>query len=278
MDTYDPSQYPNAQWAGSGAGAPFDIQPSQYGGGYAATDPAYLGRSSSLGRHRGRSLHRQQGYYPQENGYGTPGYSQPYGSGVTPQMYPTQYLDGDLPPLEEYYDQPPPRPLSRRSSRSRGRYNSQHYPQNYDYDRYYDDDYNRDHYSSRHSRRRHSYDYDDARSHRSYSDRSYSDRTYSDDPYRSYRDYNTYGQYAQPYSTVYPSYGQPTVIHASRTHPTVVPLNGGAGGYVVVPAAGQQVQVVDNRPFLSRLFSPSTWGFGNNQYVPRKRKGYQYFY
>ncbi|PPQ76777.1 hypothetical protein CVT26_001949 [Gymnopilus dilepis] len=285
MDVYDPSQYPNAQWEGTAAGAPFDIQPSQYGGGYAATDPAYLTRASSL--HRGRSRHRYQqgydnaGYIDQGyNDMGHQAYADPYGAmgtpGVNPPQY-SQYVD-DFPPLEEYYGPPPPRPLSRRSSRSRGRYLGQNYQQNYDYDPYYNPDYNRSRHHSK--RRRHrSLDYNDDRSYRSYDDRSYDDRSYySDDYHRPHHQNYAYDYYNQPYSNGYSYNGQPTVVYASQTHPTVVPINGGSGGYVVVPAAGQQVRVVDNRSFFEKLFSPSSWNLGDNRYAVRKRKGYQFFY
>ena len=79
----------------------------------------------------------------------------------------------------------------------------------------------------------------------SYSSQSYSSRSRS----RSYspqrrRNYNNY-------RTVHASSTTPTVVQTSRNYPTVVPINGGVGGYVVVPAAGQKLRVVVS-PFFIR--------------------------
>jgi hypothetical protein len=74
---------------------------------------------------------------------------------------------------------------------------------------------------------------------------------------------------SRPYRTIHPSSYSPTIIQPSRHHPIVVPIDGGVGGYVVVPAVGQNLQVVDstgkyrhrpNRSLIGRLLSPSKWG------------------
>ncbi|KJA19561.1 hypothetical protein HYPSUDRAFT_858445 [Hypholoma sublateritium FD-334 SS-4] len=96
----------------------------------------------------------------------------------------------------------------------------------------------------------------------SYSSQSYSSRSRS----RSYspsrrRNYNNY-------RTVHASSTRPTVIQTSRDYPTVVPINGGVGGYVVVPAAGQSLRVVNpsKNTLLGRLLSPSKWGIMRRKY------------
>lgn len=112
-----------------------------------------------------------------------------------------------------------------------------------------------------------------------YSSRSRS-RSYSPSRRRDYNDYNNY-------RTVHASSTRPTVIQTSRDYPTVVPINGGVGGYVVVPAAGQSLRVVVSQVFthsrrmvlnhlppqnpskntlLGRLLSPSKWGIMRRKY------------
>lgn len=66
-------------------------------------------------------------------------------------------------------------------------------------------------------------------------------RSYSSDSYSS-RSSRSFGSH--PYRTVHASSHTPTVIQPSRHYPIVVPINGGVGGYVVVPAIGQNLQVV----------------------------------
>ncbi|KAF9473143.1 hypothetical protein BDN70DRAFT_937654 [Pholiota conissans] len=114
------------------------------------------------------------------------------------------------------------------------------------------------HYSR--SRRSHS-DYSYSTDSGSYSSRSRS-RSYSRSRSRSpYR-------YSHGYRTVHTSRNSPTIIHPSRDQPTVVPINGGSGGYVVVPAVGQRLKVANTKQyrlagepsFLERLLSPSKWG------------------
>ncbi|KIM39475.1 hypothetical protein M413DRAFT_29209 [Hebeloma cylindrosporum] len=91
-------------------------------------------------------------------------------------------------------------------------------------------------------------------------------RSYSDDSY-STRSSRSFGSH--PYRTVHASAHTPTVIQPSRYHPIVVPIHGGVGGYVVVPAVGQNLQVVEpsgkykhrhDRSLIGRLLSPSKWG------------------
>jgi hypothetical protein len=66
-------------------------------------------------------------------------------------------------------------------------------------------------------------------------------RSYSSDSY-STRSSRSFG--SRPYRTVHASSHTPTVIQPSMHHPIVVPINGGVGGYVVVPAIGQNLRVV----------------------------------
>lgn len=67
------------------------------------------------------------------------------------------------------------------------------------------------------------------------SSRSYSSRSRSYSPSRRSR---------YDHRVIHASTHSPTVIQPSRDHATVVPINGGAGGYVVVPAVGQRLKVV----------------------------------
>lgn len=46
------------------------------------------------------------------------------------------------------------------------------------------------------------------------------------------------------FRTVHPSRHTPTVINPSTNVPILIPINGGNGGYVVVPPVGQEVRVV----------------------------------
>jgi len=66
-------------------------------------------------------------------------------------------------------------------------------------------------------------------------------RSYSSDSHYS-RSSRSFG--SRPYRTVYAFSHTPTIIQPSRHHPIVVPINGGVGGYVVVPAIGQNIRVV----------------------------------
>ncbi|KAF8962427.1 hypothetical protein BDZ97DRAFT_1920503 [Flammula alnicola] len=105
-----------------------------------------------------------------------------------------------------------------------------------------------------------------SRSSRSSSRDSYSTGSYSSRSSRSPSPHN--------YRTIHPYQTTPTVIQPSRTHPIVVPINGGSGGYVVIPAVGQSLQVLDpkhyknpgNRSFLGQIFSPSKWGIRRKKY------------
>ena len=66
----------------------------------------------------------------------------------------------------------------------------------------------------------------------------YRDQQYPQDGYYEYHGGN--GRYEM----VRPSVQGPTFIQPSATHPIVVPINGGQGGYVVVPAQGHTLKVV----------------------------------
>ena len=68
-------------------------------------------------------------------------------------------------------------------------------------------------------------------------------RSYSSDSYSS-RSSRSRSFSSRQYRTVHASSHTPTVIQPSRHHPIVVPIQGGVGGYVVVPAVGQNLRVV----------------------------------
>ncbi|PPR00537.1 hypothetical protein CVT24_005511 [Panaeolus cyanescens] len=75
-----------------------------------------------------------------------------------------------------------------------------------------------------------------------YSSRGSYDDTYIDQPPYNGNYYTTphyYGHSATYNGAIYPNSG------VAGAYPTIVPLNGGAGGYVVMPQAGQNVQVID---------------------------------
>lgn len=52
------------------------------------------------------------------------------------------------------------------------------------------------------------------------------------------------------FQMVHPSPHTPTVINPSQNVPILIPINGGNGGYVVVPPVGQEVRVVVRISFL----------------------------
>lgn len=84
---------------------------------------------------------------------------------------------------------------------------------------------------------------------RSSGSRSYSDSYYSSDSDGSYSSTSSGSPHIninrrQPYRTVHASRNTPTIVQPSRDYPTVVPINGGVNGYVVVPAVGQNLRVV----------------------------------
>ncbi|KAF8894223.1 hypothetical protein CPB84DRAFT_1783018 [Gymnopilus junonius] len=283
MESYGREQYPQAQWAGSfqqnPPASPYSPMAPEYDGGYARDNP---------GAYAGSSSHHRNGYFPQQ--------TMPHVSGMTPSdqgfmdpmamhgyeqgsFPPTNHGHGqgfqhDIPPLEEYYDTQPPRPPSRgRSLRMTSPSRlplvpSRPYPQQPQM-RYSpppiiplpESSYAYDHRTrSRSRRRRQSYDSYGTYPSQSYR-RSYSDEHDSYSPRRSRRSsHYTTSKYPRHRSS-----RTSTTVHQSSRYPTVVPINGGYGGYVVVPAKGQRLRVTDGRPrsFISRIFSPSTWGFGN---------------
>jgi len=55
-----------------------------------------------------------------------------------------------------------------------------------------------------------------------------------------------------PYSTVHPDPMSPTVIEPSYSQPIVVPINGGQGGYVIVPPRGRKLDIID----LNKNYDP----------------------
>ncbi|KDR81173.1 hypothetical protein GALMADRAFT_1123301 [Galerina marginata CBS 339.88] len=298
MGRYMSNQDRIEQWVGSSQQHPsaddgqFTIAPSDYGRAYVPNDASY-GRMSSRSRSNRNDRHH---YAPQSASHGLGvtssgmepnqayesirqhssfpmhphAFSQPVGSrqtsmnGVMPPMNglnPHVVQPSEIPPLDEHYldsASRPPSPTHRNMShrsmpftgshrfpaRSTSRYSAPPIPMPPSASRY-------DH---RYSRRTPSY----TESYRSYSTRSHSTDSYSSRSSRSYG--------RQPYTTVHPSNNSPTVIQPSRRHPIIVPINGGVGGYVVVPPVGQSLQVVDparpyrGRSFLSRMLSPSTWG------------------
>lgn len=79
-----------------------------------------------------------------------------------------------------------------------------------------------------------------------YSDESYPHRSRSGDSY-----YRTPSAYY--YGDVHPSVTTPTIVQPSRSRPVVVPINGGAGGFVVIPPVGQSVHVVASFMLYSSL-------------------------
>ncbi|KAF9532361.1 hypothetical protein CPB83DRAFT_847720 [Crepidotus variabilis] len=117
-----------------------------------------------------------------------------------------------------------------------------------------------------------------------YSDESYSSGSRS---YGSYDSYDSYSRTSSPYyyGNVHPSVTTPTIVQPSRSRPVVVPINGGAGGFVVIPPVGQSVHVVDPRDhhdyrkhghrdhesFFSKLLSPSKWRKGKRRHHHRRR-------
>ncbi|KAF8159166.1 hypothetical protein B0H34DRAFT_673602 [Crassisporium funariophilum] len=74
-----------------------------------------------------------------------------------------------------------------------------------------------------------------------HSSSSYASRSVSS---RSYSTTSSDSRTSHLYSTVHHSMTGPTFIQPSRNRPIVVPINGGSGGYVVVPAIGQSLQVI----------------------------------
>jgi hypothetical protein len=68
---------------------------------------------------------------------------------------------------------------------------------------------------------------------------------YSDDSY-SAGSRDRYEHWRSPYyyGSGHSNMTVPTVIQPSRSRPTILPINGGAGGYVVIPPAGQTIDVV----------------------------------
>ncbi|KAJ3505448.1 hypothetical protein NLJ89_g7411 [Agrocybe chaxingu] len=181
------------------------------------------------------TMHQSPGFANAMHGGQFPGYVPTHRSGMVSPA--GQYAVPNMPAHRNYYS-------SRRRSRSRSRT-----PTDTDYSR------SSDSYDS--------YDRHDRR-----------------DPY-SHHYYPTqaaaipgYVSQTVTYRTVHPSLHTPTVIKPSRTRPIVVPINGGTGGYVVIPAVGQTLRVVDPRGYnmqpgdsslLNRFFSPSKWG------VPMRR-------
>ncbi|KAF4610673.1 hypothetical protein D9613_007316 [Agrocybe pediades] len=150
------------------------------------------------------------------------------------------------------------------SMASRSNYNNYNNYDTYDYD------YNSGRRSSRHGHR--------YSSHSGYSSESDSDTSssWSDSTFSSSSSSGHYrpSGYQTGYGNVqqHGYYNPTTVIQPSSRHqPLVVPINGGSGGYVIVPAAGQTVKVVDpKRPYkdlsiLDRIFSPSTWNIGSKK-------------
>lgn len=234
----------------------FNIAPSDYG----RRPSMSYGRTPSSQYHRDRRDHYYDGAFPMGQGstpYMPPGtYDPQYHSSLAhrqPSMnqYGSMY-NSDMPPLEEYYDEIPSRHHSR--GRSRRRSLSQGYiPGPVPTSQVYatSDAYpplqiptSADGYRSSYRRGRS----------RSYDRSSYSDRSYSDDSLSSRDRY-----YDNGYSTVYPSATNPTVIQPSYDHPIVVPINGGNGGYVVVPPVGQKIRVVVSlETFLRRCNNTST--------------------
>ncbi|PPQ79090.1 hypothetical protein CVT26_004050 [Gymnopilus dilepis] len=264
-----PYANPNAQWGRSQlpSAAPYSPINSDYG--------------------------RRSGYFPQQSMQHGPMQGIPPGGqfpmehmqGFNPGVNPSQGMldpDLELDPLEEFYDNQPPRPPSRRSMTAGSPNNmqlavpgqtfpSQLFAPNPALPRYSSSrpaaiplpessyghgyGYRRDRHSRSRSRslrrsRRDSYEYDSHRDRERYPSRSYR-RSYSDDSYSRGRSYRS-GRHSSrhrdrdrdryPYHDAYSR--SSTVVHQSRRHPTVVPLNGGYGGYVVVPAKGQRVRVM----------------------------------
>ena len=67
----------------------------------------------------------------------------------------------------------------------------------------------------------------------------------------TYRSGSTHS-HSSSYHTVRASPTSPTIVHPSQTHPLMVPIDNGRGGWVVVPAPGHKVKVVgkDKRTFV----------------------------
>ena len=67
----------------------------------------------------------------------------------------------------------------------------------------------------------------------------------------TYRSGSTHS-HSSSYHTVRASPTSPTIVHPSQTHPLMVPIDNGRGGWVVVPALGHKVKVVgkDKRTFV----------------------------
>lgn len=182
-----------------------------------------------------------------------------------PSMANTMYPPMDMLPLEEHYDYqnyPSRHSTPIPSRRSRTLSAGHQYPSSYALERYNPATTSRVHvpYQSTY------YDYDRDRRRRhhhrsgSYSGSSESDlssRTSSSDSDSTYSGhYTSHGRdYYPAYRTAYqPTYGNQTVVQASRHQPMVVPINGGYGGYVIVPAAGQTVKVVASTNYLLTAF------------------------
>jgi hypothetical protein len=90
---------------------------------------------------------------------------------------------------------------------------------------------------------------------RSSGSRSYTDSYYSSDSDGSYSSTSSGSppvNRRQAYRTVHASHNTPTIVQPSRDYPTVVPINGGVNGYVVVPAVGQNLRVVVRSQFYYR--------------------------
>jgi len=92
---------------------------------------------------------------------------------------------------------------------------------------------------------------DEWNSSRSY---SYSSDSYSTGSYQSFE--------SRSYRTIHPSSYSPTIIQPSTHYPIVVPIDRGVGGYVVVPAVGQNLQVVVSADLLPSFSSNSDHSLG----------------
>lgn len=223
----------------------FNIGTSDYRRNYSHDGFPY-GQASSSDYRRGRG--RSQ-YLDRLQGEGM----NPYDSRTYPNQFGSQQasingriLDhNEMPPLEEHYDNIP----SRHPSYQMGRTLSQGYnpliPSRYPVAPHMANTYmappirvpsSANSYSRRRRHRSQSYGRDS-------SGGSYSSRSHSTDSLSS-GDSRSYHASGNPYATILPTHNSPTVVQPSHNYPIVVPINGGTGGYVVVPPVGQNMRVI----------------------------------
>lgn len=181
--------------------------------------------------------------HPLETRQNSRGYTPSFGA--TPSLQPNQPLDERYPPHQHSHPAPTPQlSLVHVPSQASLPYTSSHHSIPHSVHQY-PASHTPIHmspsgYGSRYSSRHRSPD----RSDDSYSSRSYSSDSRSRSPSR-----NSY-----MYRDQHGNHG-PTVVQPSAAGPMIVPINGGLGGFLVVPAVGQTLHVMVGLQILLRCTS-----------------------